>query len=75
MSKDKPILSAGRPSARASKAATLTSLADSPAVRRVNFDLSVEQHIKLKIYAAEKGKSIKEVLTELVEDLDRRQQR
>lgn len=66
------ILSAGRPSARSDKAraTTLASLADTAAdVRRVNFDLPVEQHTKLKIYAAKHGKTIKELLTQYVQSL------
>jgi len=38
-------------------------------MKRVNFELSAEQHSKLKIYAAKRGKSIKELLTEFVEGL------
>lgn len=66
------ILSAGRPSARAekAKAATLASLVDEPGgMKRVNFDLSAEQHAKLKIYAAKQGKTIKGILTEYVKSL------
>ena len=43
----KGALSAGRPSAKSSKAATLASLADKAATVRVNFDLDREQHTKL----------------------------
>lgn len=67
MSKDK-ILAAGRPSSRA-KAATLASLADDSATKRVNFELSADQHTKLKIYAARQGKTIKELLTDYVTGL------
>lgn len=64
------ILSAGRPSARAGKAKTLASLADEASVmKRVNFELSAEQHTKLKIYAARQEKTIKELLTEYVDSL------
>lgn len=64
------ILSAGRPSARADKVKTLASLADDAGgMKRVNFELSAEQHTKLKIYAARQGKTIKELLTEYVESL------
>lgn len=66
MSKTTNILSAGRPSARSNKAATLASLADEVGTKRVNFELSVDQHTKLKIYAAKQGKTIKELLTEYV---------
>lgn len=65
-------LTAGRPSARTdkAKAATLASLADEiGGTKRVNFELSAEQHAKLKIYATRQGKSIKVVLTEYVAGL------
>lgn len=65
----KTTLSAGRPSARNNKAATLASLADTGGKKRVNFELSAEQHTKLKIYATKQGKSIKELLTEYVDAL------
>jgi hypothetical protein len=61
------VLSVGRPSAKTNKAATLSSLADQKEIARVNFELSAELHTKLKVYAAKHGKSIKEVLTEVVE--------
>lgn len=72
MSKTATTLSAGRPSARTdkAKAATLASLADDAGnMKRVNFELSAEQHAKLKIYATKQGKSIKELLTEYVAGL------
>lgn len=63
-------LSAGRPSRTATKeAATLASLADKGAVKRVNFDVSADDHTKLKIYAARNGKTVKEVLGEFVRQL------
>jgi len=62
-------LSAGRPSAKTNKAATLDSLADKGATVRVNFDLDRDQHIKLKVYATKQGKSVKEVLTDFVAQL------
>ena len=62
-------LSAGRPSARVNKTATLSSLADSPSMKRVNFEITAEEHAKLKINAARQGKSIKELLTEFVSKL------
>jgi hypothetical protein len=61
------ILKAGRPSAGRSRA--VSDLADKPALKRVNFDLSAAAHAKLKIYAARQGKSLKEVLTEFVASL------
>lgn len=69
MKKTSNRLSAGRPSARNNRVATLASLSDEVAVKRVNFDLAAEQHTKLKIYAAKHGKSIKEILTEYVAGL------
>ena len=59
---------AGRPSSR-NKAATLASLSDDSELKRVNFQLSADQHTKLKIYAASRGKTIKQLLTEYVESL------
>lgn len=69
MSKYASPLAAGRPSARSNKSATLASLADEASIKRVNFELSTDQHTKLKIYAAKKGKTIKELLTEYVAGL------
>lgn len=72
MSKSTPTLSAGRPSTRTdkAKAATLASLADDPSgMKRVNFELSPEQHAKLKIHAAKAGMSIKDLLTGYVAGL------
>lgn len=69
MSKTASTLSAGRPSARTdnARAATLASLADDAgSTKRVNFELSAEQHAKLKIYATKQGKSIKDLLTAYV---------
>lgn len=58
-------LIAGRPS-RNNKNITLSDLSDKPSMVRVNFDLSVEEHKKLKIYAAKQGISIKELLSQYV---------
>ncbi len=69
MSKLSGALTAGRPSSRTNKAVTLASLADEASTKRVNFDLSADQHTKLKIYAAKQGKTIKELLTEYVNSL------
>lgn len=69
MSKLSGALSAGRPSARSDKAATLASLAEEASLKRVNFQLSADQHMKLKVYAARQGKTIKELLTEYVASL------
>jgi hypothetical protein len=59
-------LSAGRPSAKTDKTKTLASLADKADTVRVNFDLNREDHIKLKVYAAKQGKTVKELLTDFV---------
>ena len=72
MSKTTSTLSAGRPSTRSDKvkAATLASLTDDTSgMKRVNFELSAEQHAKLKIHAAKTGKSIKDLLTGYVAGL------
>lgn len=62
-----PTLSAGRPSRSAgSKAATQASLAERPAMVRVNFDLAREQHVRLKIYAVREGRAVEDVLTEMI---------
>jgi len=61
-------LLAGRPS-RATKAVTLADMSDSKSTVRVNFDLDRESHTQLKIYALKQGKSVKQVLTELIETL------
>lgn len=64
------LLSAGRPSARTPKAKTLASLTDdSGGMKRVNFEISADRHAKLKIYAAKQGKTIKELLTEYIDNL------
>ncbi|ECT4107458.1 chromosome partitioning protein ParB [Salmonella enterica subsp. enterica serovar Muenster] len=63
-------LAAGRPSAsQKSKAATLASLADSKAIKRVNFNLTEDEHLKLKVAAAKQGKSITQLLTDYVRSL------
>ena len=69
MNKTVNALTAGRPSARSNKSVTLASLADEVSTKRVNFELTADQHTKLKIYAATKGKTIKELLTDYVESL------
>lgn len=62
-------LTAGRPSASKSRAATLASLADDANMKRVNFELAADQHTKLKIYATKQGKTIKDLLTEYIAQL------
>ena len=61
-------LGAGRPSAGKSQK-TLSDLADKKEKARVNFDVTPKQHMKLKVYAAKQGKTVKEVLTDFVEQL------
>jgi hypothetical protein len=69
MSTKTTTLSAGRPSARSKKETTLASLADTGTTIRVNFDLPAQEHIKLKIYAARRQKTVKELLSEYVASL------
>ncbi|QCE35837.1 chromosome partitioning protein ParB (plasmid) [Acetobacteraceae bacterium] len=71
MSKKSNILMAGRPTHRSEKSvATLASLSnEKSALKRVNFQLSEELHMKLKIFATKQGKSVKEVLTEYISSL------
>lgn len=38
-------------------------------MKRVNFQIPADQHTKLKVYAAQHGKTITELLTEHVEQL------
>ncbi len=47
----------------------LVSLAEEASIKRVNFQLSADQHMKLKIYVARQGMTIKELLTEYVTSL------
>lgn len=61
-------LSAGRPS-KASKQATLADMADVKPTVRVNFDLARDEHIKLKVYAAQQGKTVRQVLSDFVQSL------
>jgi len=65
----KKILSTGRPSA-AKASPTLSDLADKRATVRVNFDLDRTEHMRLKIYAAKTGRSITDILRELVRSLN-----
>lgn len=64
-------LRAGKPSAgEKRKEMSLDALADKNQTVRVNFDLDREEHVKLKIHAAKAGKSIADVLRELVAKLE-----
>lgn len=58
-------LRAGRPS-RARKAATLSSLADKGPTVRVNFDLERDEHVRLKVLAAQQGRTVADIMRELV---------
>lgn len=63
------LLNAGRPSARQDAKSKFADLAGIEEQRRVNFNLSVEMHSKLKIYAAKQGLTITQVLTDFIESL------
>lgn len=65
----KPILRPGRPSAAATRQPTLASLADHQALVRVNFELRVDLHTKLKVYAASRKMTVRDVLTRYIETL------
>jgi len=65
----KMTLSAGRPSAKTTKITTLASLAEVAETKRVNFDLTAEQHAKVKIYAAKHGTTIKQIFSAYVDGL------
>jgi hypothetical protein len=70
MSKDTSIgLRAGKPSAQRKEKA-LDALTEKNQTVRVNFDLDREEHIKLKVHAARAGKSIADVLRELVAEIE-----
>lgn len=64
-------LRAGKPSAgEKRKGMALEALTEKNQTVRVNFDLGREEHIKLKVHAARAGKSIADVLRELVAGLE-----
>ncbi|WP_022967650.1 plasmid partition protein ParG [Denitrificimonas caeni] len=63
------LLNAGRPSARQDAKSKFADLANLEEQRRVNFNISLEMHSKLKIYAAKKGLTITQVLTDFIESL------
>lgn len=59
-------LAAGRPSdSRKSKA--LAALSDGGGTARVNFDLPVAEHTRLKMHAAKERRSISDILRELID--------
>ncbi len=60
-------LRAGKPSAADKrKGLALEALTEKNQTVRVNFDLDRDEHIKLKIHAAKAGKTVADVLRELV---------
>lgn len=72
MTKAKPkpaAMTAGRPSVR-NAARGRASMADAPDTVRVNFDLDRAEHVRLKIHAARTGRSVADILRELVAGLD-----
>lgn len=71
MSSNKPALpgmAAGRPS-KTRDATPANVFAEKEKTVRVNFDVSREEHIKLKVYAARSGRTIADVLREFVAQL------
>lgn len=63
-------LAAGRPSATAkAKAMTLADMEDRPQMKRVNFDITAEQHRQLKVYAAQHGTNIKDLMSAYIAQL------
>lgn len=71
MSSGKLGMKAGRPSA-AKTGPTLSDLADKSSTVRVNFDLDRAEHTKLKIYAAKIGRSITDILRDLVRSIEQK---
>ncbi len=64
-------LRAGKPSAgEKRKGLSLEALTEKNQTVRVNFDLAREEHIKLKVHAAKAGKTVAEVLRELVAEIE-----
>lgn len=62
-------MKAGRPSST-KQGMKLSDLIDKNQKVRVNFDLDRETHTRLKIYAAKAGKSITDILRELIDTLE-----
>lgn len=56
--------------ADAKKLDATASQGSKSATVRVNFDLERDQHVQLKVYAARAGKSIADILRDLVAKLD-----
>lgn len=69
MAKASVFLKAGRPSAKESNSTTSKSIFDPEPTKRLNVEVSIKNHAKLKIYAAQQGKSVKEILTEFIANL------
>lgn len=69
MSKNSLGMKAGRPSSTKSSV-TLSDLADTTQSVRVNFDISREEHTKLKIYAVKQGKSISDILRAMISSIE-----
>lgn len=63
-------LSSGRPSRTAKASPTLADMSDKSSKVRVNFDIDRDLHVKLKIYAIQQGKSIREVLEGFIKTLN-----
>jgi hypothetical protein len=59
-------LSAGRPSEVRKKQA-LAAMVDESRTVRVNFDLSEDEHVRLKMYAAQTRQSVSDILRNLIE--------
>ncbi|EBB7620040.1 chromosome partitioning protein ParB [Escherichia coli] len=59
----------GRPGPSKKEAAMPSNSGGGVLMKRVNFLLPADQHMKLKVYAAQHGKTITELLTEHVEQL------
>jgi hypothetical protein len=72
MSKNESVgLRAGKPSAGDKrKGLALDALTDKNQTVRVNFELDREEHIRLKVHAAKTGKTIADVLRELVATIE-----
>lgn len=47
----------------------MAKLADKPTTARANFDLSADQHVKLKMYATCQGKTIRKLLSDYIDSL------
>ncbi|MGL4666482.1 MAG: hypothetical protein ACRCWR_00960 [Saezia sp.] len=61
-------MKAGRPSTGRNK--TLADLADSKEIVRINFTISKDEQIKLKVYAAKHGRSISDILRAYINSIE-----